>query len=161
MNKVGGRWQRPPWLIKDSLPEEGLFRDDLEDEKSARRQAEGQAFWAVPFTLRLVAETPGTSRWGARWAGGRRCLELPMRFVLSVFRFWSTYSVTHAFVCDWILWILCCIWRTLGWVSKVWVFNLSDAFWGRRSSCRINTISFKNRMLLNTWHRKPSKLRIT
>ena len=156
MNKVGGRWQRPPWLIKDSLPEEGLFRDDMEDEKSARRQAEGQAFWAAPFTLRLVAETPGMSRWGARWAGGRRCPELPMRFVLSVF--WvSKYIFSHTCTSR----ILCCIWRILGWVSKVWVFNLSDVFWGRRSSCRINTISFKNRMLLNTWHTKPSKLRIT
>ena len=96
MNKVGGRWQRPPWLIKDSLPEEGLFRDDMEDEKSARRQAEGQAFWAAPFTLRLVAETPGMSRWGARWAVdvGAQSFPWGLYWVCSGFR--STYSVTHA-----------------------------------------------------------------
>ena len=64
--------------MRDSLSEECLFRDNLKDEKSARRQAEGHAFWAMPFTLCLVAETPGTSRWDAHRAGGRRRLKLPV-----------------------------------------------------------------------------------
>ena len=53
--------------------------------------------------------------------------------------FRSTYSVTHALLESSVAFGE--HWDEL---VKCEFLNLSGAFWGRRGSCRINTISFKN-----------------
>lgn len=90
----------------------------------------------------------------SRWTSGPRASRMGLYWVCS--GFWSTYSVTHAllessvaFGEHWDESVKC----------EFLIYQVP--FGGRRDSCRINTISFKNWMLLNTWHTKPSKLRIT